>query len=118
MSFLHTFEKAGNWQDWDIGTHGLILEFRDPNTREHRNATYLPEIAAAEGWTKQVTIDSLICKAGFSGHVSYKLREDITLTRYQSSAYVMTYQEYCAINTDASKASSAVGKAAAVAVQA
>jgi AMMECR1 domain-containing protein len=118
VSFLHTFEKAAGWQDWEIGTHGLIIEFSDPHTREQRSATYLPEIAAAEGWTKQGTIDSLVRKAGYNGHVSHRLREALTITKYQSTAFMMTHTEYLAANTVPVDTMPAVGKAAAVAVQA
>ena len=118
VSFLHSFERASHWQDWQIGTHGLIVEFRDPNTREHRNATYLPEIAAAEGWTKQGTIDSLLRKAGFHGHISYRMREGLSLTRYQSTAHMMTYDNYIARKTLPVDPVAPVGKIAAVAVQA
>jgi len=118
VSFLHSFEKAGHWQDWEIGTHGLIIEFSDPHTRERCNATYLPEIAAAEGWTKQGTIDSLIHKAGFNGHVSRRLRDSLTLTKYQSSAHVMTHKEYVARNAIPVDSTPAVCSTAAVVVQA
>ena len=118
MSFLHSFEKASHWQDWEIGTHGLIIEFHDPKTREHRTATYLPEIAAAEDWTKQGTIDSLVRKAGFNGHVGYRLRDALTLTRYQSTAHMMTHKEYIAMNTAPVGPMPVAAKVAAVAVQA
>ncbi|DBA95787.1 hypothetical protein WJX77_002866 [Trebouxia sp. C0004] len=118
VSFLHTSERAAGWQDWEIGTHGLIIEFSDPHTHERRSATYLPEIAAAEGWTKQGTIDSLVRKAGFNGHVSHGLREGLTITKYQSTAYMMTHTEYLAANTVPVDSTPAVGKVAAIAVQA
>jgi AMMECR1 domain-containing protein len=28
VSFLHSFEKAAGWSDWEVGKHGLIIEFR------------------------------------------------------------------------------------------
>ena len=118
VSFLHTFEKAIHWQDWEVGTHGLIIEFHDPNAHEHRSATYLPEIAAAEGWTKQSTIDSLIRKAGFTGLVGYRLRDKLALTRYQSTAHMMTHKEYVAMNTRPAGPTPATTRVAAVAVQA
>ena len=118
VSFLHTFEKASHWQDWEIGTHGLIIEFRDPNTHEQRSATYLPEIAAAEGWTKQSTIDSLIRKAGYAGSIGYRLKDRLTLTRYQSTAHMMTHKEYVTINTTLVDPVPAAANMPAVAVQA
>ncbi|RRT57965.1 hypothetical protein GW17_00031768 [Ensete ventricosum] len=32
-----------------IGKHGLIIEFTDPDYNTRRSATYLPEVAAHEG---------------------------------------------------------------------
>ena len=94
VSLLHSFESAVDWQDWDIGRHGLIIVFTDPYTAARRTATFLPEVAAHENWSKQYTIDALIRKAGFSGSVSSALRLSLTVTRYQSTAYTMSHNEY------------------------
>jgi hypothetical protein len=32
-----------------VGKHGLLIEFTDPNNNARRSATYLPEVAAHEG---------------------------------------------------------------------
>jgi hypothetical protein len=64
VSLLSCFEEAANWQDWEIGTHGLIIEFTDPVLQCKRTATFLPEVAADQGWTKRQCIESLIRKAG------------------------------------------------------
>lgn len=32
-----------------VGKHGLIIEFTDPDYSTRRSATYLPEVAAHEG---------------------------------------------------------------------
>ncbi|CAI9091376.1 OLC1v1026397C2 [Oldenlandia corymbosa var. corymbosa] len=42
----------------------MIIEFTDPDTNSRRSATYLPEVAAHEGWTQKEAIDSLMRKAG------------------------------------------------------
>ena len=94
VSLLHSFEAAANWQQWSIGVHGLIINFTDPLTRQHRTATFLPEIAAHEGWTHMEAIDSLVRKSGFSGSVTHALRDALRLTRYQSTAQSLTYQEW------------------------
>lgn len=39
------------WFYLQIGTHGLIIEFTDPNNNTRRSATYLPEVIAHEGKT-------------------------------------------------------------------
>ncbi|KAH9704614.1 hypothetical protein KPL70_011537 [Citrus sinensis] len=77
-----------------VGTHGLIIEFTDPEYSTRRSATYLPEVAAHEGWTKVEAIDSLMRKAGFSGPITESLRKRIRLTRYQSTLFALHYSDY------------------------
>lgn len=33
-----------------VGKHGIIIEFTDPDYNTKRSATYLPEVAAQEGY--------------------------------------------------------------------
>jgi AMMECR1 domain-containing protein len=33
VSLLREFEEARGWEDWEVGTHGLIIEFTDPRMR-------------------------------------------------------------------------------------
>ncbi len=54
----------------------------DPVAHCHRSATFLPEVAAHEGWTRQQTVDALVRKAGFSGPVSPTLRASLRLVRH------------------------------------
>ncbi|RZB42813.1 hypothetical protein D0Y65_053414 [Glycine soja] len=77
-----------------IEKHGIIIEFSDPVYNTRRSATYLPEVAANEGWTKTEAIDSLIRKAGYNGPITDELRMQIQLTRYQSTLFTMHYSEY------------------------
>lgn len=46
------------------------------------------------GWDQIQTIDSLLRKGGYRGHISPEVRGSIKLTRYQSSETHMTYGEY------------------------
>ncbi|KAL6182193.1 PREDICTED: uncharacterized protein At2g38710 isoform X2 [Fragaria vesca subsp. vesca] len=94
VSILTDYETADNYLDWEVGKHGIIIEFSDPDYGTRRNATYLPEVAAHEGWTNIEAIDSLMRKAGYSGTITESLRKRIRLTRYQSSLYTMHYSEY------------------------
>lgn len=66
VSLLCSFERADSWQDWQIGTHGLIIEFTDPVMQCKRTATFLPEVAADQGWSQRQCIESLVRKAGES----------------------------------------------------
>jgi AMME syndrome candidate gene 1 protein len=51
--------------DWNLGQHGLRISF---NYRSRRHgATYLPDVAVEQGWTKEETVESLMKKAGWDG---------------------------------------------------
>ncbi|KAJ9540145.1 hypothetical protein OSB04_026651 [Centaurea solstitialis] len=104
VSILTNYETAANYLDWEVGKHGIIIEFTDPDYNTKRSATYLPEVAAQEGafrnityfdgWTKIEAIDSLMRKAGYSGTITESLRKQIQLTRYQSTLYTMHYGDF------------------------
>jgi uncharacterized protein (TIGR00296 family) len=95
VSLLTDYESASSYLDWEIGKHGMILEFTDPES-VRRSATYLPEVAAQEGWTKVETVDSLVRKAGYMGPLTESMRRKFRITRYQSSLCTMHYSEYAA----------------------
>mmetsp|Transcript_5521 Transcript_5521/g.13480 ORF Transcript_5521/g.13480 Transcript_5521/m.13480 type:complete len:220 (-) Transcript_5521:179-838(-) len=95
VSLIYGFEKRADCLDWEIGKHGLIINFQDPRTSQRRSATFLPEVPAGEGWTKRRTIENLVRKAGYGGLVSEELLAQIQLTTYVSSPHSMSYAEYC-----------------------
>lgn len=51
--------------DWVLGTHGLRISFIHRGRRY--GATYLPDVALEQGWTKEETVESLMRKAGWDG---------------------------------------------------
>ncbi|KAK4049489.1 hypothetical protein OIO90_005440 [Microbotryomycetes sp. JL221] len=57
-------------------------------------ATYLPDVATAQGWTKTEAIDSCIKKAGYSGKISDDIRASLRLTRYQSQKVTKSYDDW------------------------
>ncbi|KAF9365890.1 AMME chromosomal region protein 1-like [Mortierella sp. NVP85] len=93
VSLLTDFEAGKDYLDWEIGVHGIWIEFKDSNGRK-RTATYLPEVAKEQEWTKRKTIDSLLRKGGFRGTITDDVLQGIILTRYQSQKAQATYQEY------------------------
>ncbi|KAF9201112.1 AMME syndrome candidate protein 1 protein [Haplosporangium sp. Z 27] len=93
VSLLINFENGEDYLDWEVGVHGVWIEFRDANGRK-RTATYLPEIAKEQGWTKKKTIESLLRKGGFRATITQDVLDSIILTRYQSQKESATYQEY------------------------
>lgn len=96
VSILTNYETANHYLDWEVGVHGIIIEFIDPTENTRRSATYLPEVAAHEGWTKTEAIDSLMRKSGYNGTITESLRKRIQLTRYQSTLFTMHYSDYVA----------------------
>jgi len=53
VSLLSCFELALGWEDWVVGQHGLIIQFREPTDQRGnpdepqgcmRSATFLPEV--------------------------------------------------------------------------
>lgn len=51
--------------DWTLGTHGIRISFH-VNSRRY-GATYLPDVAKEQGWTKEETMVSLMRKGGWNG---------------------------------------------------
>eukprot|EP00879_Flechtneria_rotunda_P003303 GHRR01003528.1.p1 GENE.GHRR01003528.1~~GHRR01003528.1.p1 ORF type:complete len:240 (+),score=53.04 GHRR01003528.1:142-861(+) len=96
VSLLTSFEQASSWQDWQIGTHGLIIEFTDPALHCKRTATFLPEVAADQGWSQRQCIESLIRKAGYHGPATTELLNSLWITRYQSSKAGLSFADYAA----------------------
>jgi len=92
--------------DWIPGKHGIQISFPAPSTstssssssgREKRfSATYLPEIATAQGWTKEETILSAIQKSGYRGRVTVgdEVWRSLTVGVYQSSKSKLDWGEY------------------------
>lgn len=93
VSLLHSFERAAAWDDWTVGKHGLIIEFEDVKG-SHRSATFLPHVASQEGWGHPDTIAALVRKSGHDGGVDDALLATLRVTRYQSTAYTLSYAEY------------------------
>ncbi|XP_045597269.1 uncharacterized protein CG5902 isoform X3 [Procambarus clarkii] len=93
VSILRHFEDGRDYRDWDIGVHGIRIEFLNERGAK-RTATYLPEVAPEQGWDHEQTIDSLLRKGGYKGPVTSEVRRSIKLTRYQSEKISVTFQGY------------------------
>ncbi|KAF9958882.1 AMME chromosomal region protein 1-like [Mortierella alpina] len=93
VSLLVDFEDGANYLDWEVGVHGVWIEFKDNNGRK-KTATYLPEVAKEQGWTKQKAIDSLLRKGGYRGTITQEFLDAVILTRYQSKKAKASYREY------------------------
>jgi AMME syndrome candidate gene 1 protein len=102
VSLLHSFELAPHWDAWEVGTHGVLIEFADPITGAKRTSTFLPEVAASESWDRGQTIDRLMRKAGCTA-AGPELRARVKVTRYQSTTCALSYQEYARLRKGAGR---------------
>lgn len=93
VSLLTNFEEAKNYLDWEVGVHGIRIEFYTDRGGK-RSATFLPEVAPEQGWDQIQTIDSLLRKGGFKGSITSEVRQSINLTRYKSEKITVSYGDY------------------------
>lgn len=50
VNLLTKYEDGENWLDWEVGKHGIIIEFEEPSHRGNKYcATYLPDVAEEQG---------------------------------------------------------------------
>ena len=61
VTLLTHFERAAALDDWEIGVHGVHIDYVDPRG-DARTAVYLPQVMPEQGWDKPQTIDSLVRK--------------------------------------------------------
>lgn len=93
VSLLTNFEEVDNYLDWEVGVHGIKIEFGNEETGR-MSATFLPEVAAENDWDHIETIDNLLRKGGHRGSITPRVRQSIKLTRYQSEKSFASYLEY------------------------
>ncbi|TKR71716.1 hypothetical protein L596_019267 [Steinernema carpocapsae] len=93
VSLLVNFEDADDYRDWEVGTHGIDIEFYENGKR--MTAVYLPEVASEQGWNHVETLDNLMRKGGYEGRISENDRRNVRVTRFQSEKVSMSYDEYC-----------------------
>lgn len=92
VSLLVDFESARSPSDWVVGVHGVQIAF-DVDGRTY-SATYLPEVAAEQGWDHSTAIDSLVRKAGYRGALPVSARTAMRVTRYKSSKATLSYEQW------------------------
>lgn len=93
LSILHQFETCSHIYDWQVGLHGILINFVDARGK-HYSATYLPEVAREHGMTREVAIRELVAKAGYVGPCDSNLLSSIEVTRYQTKAGSVAYPEF------------------------
>jgi len=92
VSLLVNYEDCENCLDWEVGVHGIIINFSCDS--KNYSATFLPEVAAEQRWNQQETIKSLVYKAGYRKGLTHDVQKIIRCTRYQSSKHRLVYEKY------------------------
>jgi uncharacterized protein (TIGR00296 family) len=99
VSLLTNFEPAQNALDWEVGKHGIEINFKYKN--KEYGSTFLPEVAPEQGWDQKTTLQYLVRKSGKKNenNIGYKgkieeIFNDIKTTRYQSKKDKITFEQY------------------------
>jgi len=64
------------------------------NLRTVLHATFLPEVAPAQGWSKVDAVDAAMRKGGFKGVVTEEMRRGARVSRYQSRKAKVSWDEW------------------------
>jgi uncharacterized protein (TIGR00296 family) len=97
VSILTPTRPISNPLDWTPGQHGIQISFLSKGKR--LSATYLPEIATDQGWTREETILSAIQKAGHRGTVVVgdDVWKSLEVGVYESSKAKLSWAEFEAL---------------------
>lgn len=93
LSVITDVEPARGWRDWEVGKHGIIIDF-EGDGGEELGGTFLPFVASENGWDHTTTVDRLIRKAGYRGRPTAALRDSLRVQRYQVVKGTATFGEY------------------------
>ncbi|KAL9946968.1 hypothetical protein D7B24_000775 [Verticillium nonalfalfae] len=92
VTLLTDFEDCEGAMDWTLGVHGLRISFAAKGRRY--GATYLPDVAVEQEWTKEETLVSLMRKAGWTGRKDTWQDVELKVVRYQGKKESLEYEEY------------------------
>lgn len=83
ITLLGPLEAIADPFNWTLGEHGVKAIFPG-----NRTSTFLPDVAAEQGWSKEKTLEELAHKAGADSTVGIKM------FRYEGHKVKLTYEEY------------------------
>lgn len=89
VTILRNFEPVDDPLDWELGKHGVRVRISS-GARDY-GATFLPDVALEQGWSKEETLEHCVQKSGFPFFFEIK---DIKVTRYEGIKSGYTYEEY------------------------
>ena len=92
VSLLINFQDCSDLEDWELGQHGIKIHFNADSGAF--SATFLPEVASEQGWTKRETLLHLISKAGYKGEVTTEILQSVSMKKYESSKVKASWSEF------------------------
>lgn len=95
LTLLADFQPCSDPFDWELGTHGIKISFYY-RTRRY-GATYLPDVAIEQGWSKEETLHSLMRKAGYDRRTKedpWDAVQDFKVVRYTGLKASGSHQEW------------------------
>ncbi|KAL1891198.1 hypothetical protein Sste5346_007831 [Sporothrix stenoceras] len=109
VTLLTDFEPAtGGPLDWEVGKHGIRIAFKVGGFPH--GSTYLPDVAAEQGWDQEETLYHLMRKAGWNGRRDQWRKVPVRVTRYQGRKRRLTYKQYNAWRTWADEQEAKAGR--------
>lgn len=93
VSLLIDFQDCLNYLDWQVGVHGIRIEFVNERGQV-RTATYLPEVSSEQGWDQEVTVINLLKKGGYKSRITQEFLETVRTTRYRSEKLSVSYNDW------------------------
>ncbi|WRT67520.1 uncharacterized protein IL334_004492 [Kwoniella shivajii] len=96
VSLLTPMVSVSSPLDWTPGIHGIHITYTHPQTHRTLTATYLPEVASEQDWSREEAILSAIQKAGYKGEVKVgdDVWESLSVKVYESEKATATWEEY------------------------
>ena len=67
ISVLSSFTPIEDPLGWEVGKHGIEVEFKDGSSNKVYRGTFLPNVASEQGWDQVTTLEHLVAKAGWKG---------------------------------------------------
>ena len=67
ISVLSNFTPIQDPLGWEVGKHGIEIEFKDGSSSKVYRGTFLPNVAPEQGWDQITTLEHLVHKAGWKG---------------------------------------------------
>jgi AMMECR1 domain-containing protein len=99
LSILCEFETCKHVYDWQVGVHGILINFTDAKQRSY-TATYLPEVARDHGMTQASALRELVAKAGYTGPCDQYILSRMSVTRYQTRVETASYEDFLLVSEE------------------